>query len=261
MIYTWSRGSADDSMSEDILVYLEPVIRRHPWWHARTELLLTLLDQKGVTPGATVLDAGCGWGVTLDALERRGYRADGLDISRRSLERLNRPDRELFEADLARPLPQETKAYDAVIALDVIEHIDDDSTAVANLCHLTRPNGVAVVSVPALPELFTEFDRVQGHRRRYVPATLRQAFERSDFIIEQVLWWGGWLVPLLRLHRLRRRGRPDATPMQIYSEYVKLPRWPLSPALRVGFILDRQLALRGMIRRGTSLIAIARRTR
>jgi hypothetical protein len=50
-------------------------------------------------------------------------------------------------------------------------------------------------------------------------------------------------------------------PMQIYAEYVKLPRWPLAAALRVGFFVDHHRALRGKLRRGTSLIAIARRTR
>lgn len=261
MIYTWSRGPADDNMSEDILVYLEPVIRRHPWWQARSTLLFSLLDRSGVAPGFHVLDVGCGWGVTLGALERRGYRAEGLDISRRSLERLDRPGRELIEADLVKTLPTDAKAYDAVVALDVIEHIDDDRSAVTNLCRLTRPGGIAIVSVPALPELFTEFDRVQGHRRRYLPETLKRAFTGSDFTIEQLLWWGGWLVPLLRLQRLRRRARREMTPMQIYAEYLKLPRWPLLTALRVGFFLDHHLALRGMLRRGTSLIAVARRTR
>jgi cyclopropane fatty-acyl-phospholipid synthase-like methyltransferase len=69
-------------MSEYILVYLEPVILQHPWWQALAELLLSHLDQSGVPAGATVLDAGCGWSVTLQALEHRGYRTIGLDISR-----------------------------------------------------------------------------------------------------------------------------------------------------------------------------------
>jgi 2-polyprenyl-3-methyl-5-hydroxy-6-metoxy-1,4-benzoquinol methylase len=259
MIQTWSRGSADDNMAEDILVSLESVVRRHPWWHARATLLLSLLEQSGVRRGASVLDAGCGWGVTLDALERRGYRTDGLDVSRRSLESLDRPQRNLFEADLVEPLPQQAKQYDAVVALDVIEHIDDDRAAVANLCRLTRPGGVAIVSVPALPELFTEFDRIQGHRRRYVPDTLKQAFAGTGFTVEQVLWWGEWLVPLLHRQRARQRARGNMTPMQIYAEYLKLPRWPLSTALRLGFIVDKRRTLGGRTKRGTSLIAVARR--
>jgi 2-polyprenyl-3-methyl-5-hydroxy-6-metoxy-1,4-benzoquinol methylase len=259
MIETWSRGAADDNMAEDILVHLEPAIRRHPWWKARAKLLLSLLDRAGVRSGARVLDAGCGWGVTLDALERSGYRASGLDISRRALERLDHPTRKLIEADLVSSLPANKTNFDAVVALDVIEHIDNDRAALKNLCRLTRPGGVAIVSVPALPELYTEFDRVQGHRRRYVPATLTHAFTGSGLTIERMLWWGAWLVPVLRVQRRRSRGRPDMSPLHVYAEYVKVPRWPFSAALRLGFAIDHHRTLRNRTRQGTSLIAVARR--
>jgi SAM-dependent methyltransferase len=261
MIHTWTKGLADEHMSEDMLVYLAPIIRRHPWWKARASLLLELLERGGIAPGARVLDAGCGWGVTLDALERRGYRADGLDISRRSLERLDRSGRELIEADLVAPLPGEIGTYDAVVALDVIEHIDDDRAAVANLCRLTRPGGLAIVSVPALPELYTEFDRVQGHRRRYVPETLSLAFKDSGLALEQMIWWGAWLVPILKRQRARPRGHDGMPAVQVYAQYVQVPRWPLSLALRIGFAVDQYRALNGSTRHGTSLLAVARRTR
>jgi SAM-dependent methyltransferase len=259
MIRRWSHGSADDSMSEDILVDLAAIIQRHPWWEARTALLLSLLGRIGVNPPASVLDAGCGWGVTLEALERKGFVAHGLDISRQALERLDRDGRVLIEADLAQLLPPDAPKYDAVIALDVIEHIDDDAGAIRALTRLTRPRGVVVVSVPALPELFTEFDAVQGHRRRYVPASLRQALAGSDLEIEQLFWWGGWLVPLFRLQRMRKRLRPQLTPAQIYRDYIRIPPWPVSSAFRAAFAYERGRALQGKVKRGTSLFAVARR--
>ena len=172
MIEHWSEGVADFNMAEEILVDLAGTIRRHPWWQARAALTLALLKTLQVVPPARVLDAGCGWGVTLDALEKQGYQATGMDVSRRTLEQLDRPDRTLVEADLTRPINREVKPFDAVLALDVIEHIDDDRAAVARLGGLARPGGIVIVSVPALPEMYTEFDRIQGHRRRYRPETL-----------------------------------------------------------------------------------------
>src|SRR4051812_49751633 len=120
MITTWSRGVADENMPEEVLVALADPIRRHPWWSARARVTLELLDRLGVRPPSRVLDAGCGWGVTLSALEGRGYRADGLDVSRKALERLDAPGRTLIEADLTRPWPPGAEMYDAVLALDVI---------------------------------------------------------------------------------------------------------------------------------------------
>src|SRR3954468_86071 len=99
MILTYSPGAGPDFMPEEILTDLSAAIRRHPWWTARARLTLALLGELGVRPSAPVLDAGCGWGVTLDLLERSGYRATGLDVSRPALERLDRPGRTLIEAD------------------------------------------------------------------------------------------------------------------------------------------------------------------
>ena len=173
MIHRWSEGVADHNMAEDILVELGTLINRHPWWRARSRLTRELLRRLNVLPPARVFDAGCGWGTTLEALELAGYRATGADISRRALERLDRPGRKLVEVDLTKPLPvDEVGSYDVVLALDVIEHLDDDRAAVGRLGELARPGGYVVVSVPARPDLFSEFDVIQGHRRRYLPEAL-----------------------------------------------------------------------------------------
>src|SRR5205085_493192 len=103
----------------------------------------------GVDPPARVMDAGCGWGVNLAEMERQGYAVTGLDISRRTLEQLDRPGRTLIEADLTQPLPETIEPYDALLALDVIEHLDDDRAAVSQFARLTRPGGAVIVSVPA----------------------------------------------------------------------------------------------------------------
>jgi 2-polyprenyl-3-methyl-5-hydroxy-6-metoxy-1,4-benzoquinol methylase len=259
VITTWSEGIAGESMDEDILVDLAPLIRRHPWWWARSALTLALLERLGVKPPARVLDVGCGWGTTLEALERRGYQTAGVDISRRTLEKLDRPERLLYTGDLSRDLPPEASGFDAVLALDVIEHIDDDGDAVTKLKQLARPGGFVVVSVPALPEFFTEFDKIQGHRRRYLPETLRAAFQDSGLVVERIFWWGQWLVPLLRRQRTKKKKAAGDTAAETYRRYLSLSPWPASLVLRLGFALEKRRALDGKLRTGTSLFAIARR--
>lgn len=262
MIATWSAGDPDRHMNEAILDDLAAVVARHPWWIARARLTLALLGRLGVAPPARVLDAGCGWGVTLRALESAGYRPVGLDVSRRALANLDAPGRTLVEADLTADLPPlpEPEQFDAALALDVIEHLDDDRAAVARLAGLVRPGGVAIVSVPALPELFSEYDAIQGHRRRYTPEALRSAFEGSGLVLDRLLWWGGWMVPLVRRQRGRPRGLPGEPADRTYRRYLELPRRPMRDGLRLAFALDHGRTLRGRNRTGTSLLAIARRT-
>jgi SAM-dependent methyltransferase len=259
MITTWSSGPADDGMSEAILTDLGDAVRRHPWWQARARLMLALLRRARVLPPARVLDAGCGWGLNLAALERVGYQVAGLDISRRCLHRLERPGRDLIEADITRPLPEAVVPYGAVVALDVIEHLDDDRGAVGRLVRLTRPGGVLVVSVPALPRLHSEFDDIQGHRRRYLPHTLRAAFAGSGARIESLFWWGSWMVPVLMFQRKLPRAAAGESPAEVYRHYLAVPPWPFSAALRLAFTLDEAWALHGTPPVGTSLFAVARR--
>jgi len=257
MIITWSSGMPEKTMDEEILVSLADIVSRHPWWAARTNLVLELMEGLRILPPSSVLEVGCGWGTNLEALEAEGYQITGLDISRRALDRLDRPHRRLIEADLSLGLPESLPAYDCVLALDVIEHIDDDHQAVRELVRLLNPSGRVIISVPALPDLYSEFDEVQGHRRRYTAQSLRTCLEAAGLIVEDILWWGQWMVQPLRARQRRRRGRPGDTSVDVYRRYLALPPWPAPWAMRIMFRIDRWRTLRRRNATGTSLIAIA----
>lgn len=245
-------------MPEEMLLDTLEKARRHPWFHARAALALSVLEEHGVRPPASVLEVGCGWGINLQALENAGYQAAGLDISRQVLDVLDGPGRLLIEADLNAEPPADVKPYDALFALDVIEHLDDDRCGVRRLAGLLRPGGLAVVSVPARPDLFSDFDRIQGHRRRYVPETLREAFDGSGLDILKIFWWGAWMVPVLRRMRApRKRGRGSAS--MDYAHYLRVPPWPIPHLMSLAFALEKRRALNGKLGTGTTLFAIARR--
>jgi SAM-dependent methyltransferase len=244
-------------MDEAILVDLAEIIAHHPWWAARGRLMIALLRGIEIHPPAKVLDAGCGWGTNLTLLEQNGYDVTGLDISRNALQKLDRIHRKLVEADLSKDLPVDVPQFDAVLALDVIEHIDDDRAAVLRLGRLVRPNGHVVVSVPALPELYSEFDKVQGHRRRYSPDDLAHAFEGTALEVKDMFWWGQWMVRVL--NRTKNRARPGDTGAQIYMRYLSLPRWPAYWAIKLMFFNDHRRTLKGQNTTGTSLFAVAQR--
>jgi SAM-dependent methyltransferase len=258
MIECWSAVTDGAGMADAMLVDLADNVRRHPWWLARARLVIRLLNRVGVRPGASILDAGCGWGVTLESLEQQGYRVSGLDASRGMLDRLDSPKRRLVLADLARPLPIREQ-FDGVLALDVIEHLDDDRAAVATLANLLLPGGVMLVSVPARPEMYGEFDAVQGHRRRYTMPRLAAAFHNSGLALERLFWWGAWLVPVLKRQRSRSLGKPGDTPDDIYRRHLRLPSRPARTIAAAAFRIEEPLALAGLLRTGTSLFAVARK--
>jgi SAM-dependent methyltransferase len=78
---------------------------------------------------------------------------------------LIQPPSEVVQGTLADLDP--SAAFDAVLYLDVLEHIEDDRREVARAASVLRPGGALVVLAPAWPWLMSEFDRAIGHYRRY----------------------------------------------------------------------------------------------
>jgi SAM-dependent methyltransferase len=258
MITVWSQGVADENMPEAILMETLAKVRRHPWWQARAKLALATLAKHEIRAPAPVADVGCGWGTNLDALEKAGYHAVGFDISRHILELIDLPQRRLVEADLIQPLPKDHAMFDALLALDVIEHLDDDRGAVLRMASLLQPGGIAIISVPALPELFSEFDEIQGHRRRYLPETLRAAFKDTGLTVRDIFWWGAWMVPILRRRR-EQSSKPDTQqkPAKTYADYLHLPPWPVPIMMSWLYAYEQGKAMKSRLRTGTSLFAVA----
>ncbi len=69
-------------------------------------------------------------------------------------------------------LPFADGAFDLVCALDIIEHVDDDTAALRELSRVTRRGGTLVISAPLHPSRWTAFDDFVGHKRRYEPPEL-----------------------------------------------------------------------------------------
>jgi SAM-dependent methyltransferase len=255
VIEKWSEGEPGDGMPDEALVEGLTLVRAHPWWAARARLAVSMLRAEGLAPPASLIDVGCGWGVNLQALESAGYQAVGLDASRQILDLIDQPGRTLIQADLTQPLPPHQKQYAGGLMLDVLEHLDDDRGALQRVAPLIRPGGMLIASVPALPELFSEFDEIQGHRRRYTVEALRAAFENSGFTIKALYWWGAWMVPVLSLRQ--KRARPGAP--NPYTHYLRLPPWPAPWIMRCLYALEGTRPVMKRLRKGTSLVAVATR--
>jgi SAM-dependent methyltransferase len=72
---------------------------------------------------------------------------------------------------------------DTVVALNVLEHVEDDGTAIQNVYRLLVPGGRLVVLAPAYPQLYCDFDRLLGHHRRYRKEELVKAVNHVGFSV------------------------------------------------------------------------------
>jgi len=150
---------------------------RHPWETARAEFFVRLAcEHLPRDRPSAVLDVGSGDGYfarTLLAALPPGSTVTCLDTgySDEVLARLSHESRPGVSFTRARP----ERVFDALILLDVIEHVIDDHGFLRTLAQQSvRPGGAVVISVPAYPMLYTQHDVDLGHHRRYTRTTLAE---------------------------------------------------------------------------------------
>jgi len=99
---------------------------------------------------------------------------------------------------------------DVLVMHDVLEHIADDTRAVAAVRDLLAPGGIAIISVPAYQWLYGVHDVELGHYRRYTRGRLLALF-RDAFVIEASRYYGAAMIPVaLWFSRITKRPYPLA---------------------------------------------------
>lgn len=149
---------------------------------------------------ASVLDVGCGMGLNLAAIHRAfpdvalaGTDLSGeiLDLARDHLGDAANPELEVLDLS-ERALPRQ---YDVVLCNQVLEHIEDDRTAMRHLVEMCR--GTLIITVPG--GKFNSTSRVVGHFRHYKRHDLERLARDAGVEVLSVREWG---FPFHSLYKL-----------------------------------------------------------
>jgi len=179
----------------------------HWWFLGRRRIFLRLL-RRYVMPQETalILDVGCGTGTTLGYLSPYG-RGVGVDIERSALDYTRRRGISRVVQSAASSLAFGDDTFDLICALDVLEHVDDDSRAWHECYRTCKPGGLALITVPAYRFLWGRQDEISCHRRRYVASDVRQRAAEAGFSIRRLTYFNTLLFPVIVAIRLFRRWR------------------------------------------------------
>lgn len=79
--------------------------------------------------------------------------------------------------------------FDSVLYVDVLEHIESDEEELRYVYKITKKNGFILIFVPALPSLYSEFDKKIGHFRRYSKKRLVEVVKKNGFSIESIQYF------------------------------------------------------------------------
>jgi 2-polyprenyl-3-methyl-5-hydroxy-6-metoxy-1,4-benzoquinol methylase len=155
--------------------------------------------------GRDILEVGCGIGNLTAQMLPHSDRIVGVDVEPHYIEvvRERFADEPAFSAllhDLSDTLPADPApgAFDTVVCLNVLEHIEDHVTTLKNMKAMLRPGGRLVLLVPAYSWLYGTLDEALHHHRRYNPRELKSLLRELDYTVERVFflnlfgiagWW------------------------------------------------------------------------
>jgi len=168
-----------------------PVILEKGWVPApsfllRRDRILRLINKFSA---GKLLEIGCGAGTLLHELNQRGFACEALEASVQALEiaRHVNPNDVVFHQT---PQLNWASRFDYLLAFEVLEHIEDDRTALATWHSWIKPGGFILISVPAHMKKWSPSDVWAGHFRRYERLDLAELMTAGGFTIEHFETYG-----------------------------------------------------------------------
>lgn len=145
-------------------------------------LLKRILSLRNSYPSGSVLDFGAGIGTFAKLFRTKGIESDCLEIDSSHCTALKQEGFRVFEdtASLS------DKTYNLIYSLNVLEHIEDDRNTLKLIHDKLRPDGVFFLYVPAFQMLYSDFDAIVGHCRRYNKSDLHRLLTESGFYVERI---------------------------------------------------------------------------
>jgi 2-polyprenyl-3-methyl-5-hydroxy-6-metoxy-1,4-benzoquinol methylase len=156
--------------------------------------------------------------------------------------------------------------YDTVCAFEVLEHLEDDVSALTDWVELVRPGGHLVLSVPAFQEKFGAWDTYAGHFRRYSPDEISQLLIAAGLVDVEVTLYG-WPIcyPTESLRnriaerKLARIDDRSPAAMTAKSGRRFQPNTRTTGRLIAAAVAPFRLLQRARPQNGTGLVAVARK--
>lgn len=206
----------------------------HWWYRGLRGVMFTLLGLRGRGKHApSILDAGCGTGGTLHALQVAGFtNLQGFDINPPALHFCLERGLRNVKLGSIMDIPFGSDTFDIVISNDVLNDAgtSNEAAALSELYRVLKPGGRAFLNLPAFGFLRSEHDRATDVARRYTRKEIAHKLRAAGFKVGRATYWNMFLFPVVLLVRLLRREKIEDLAKPARSDIV-LPPAPANLAL------------------------------
>lgn len=218
------------------------------WWHrGRLSLLDVLikdyLNRSG--EGIKILEIGCGTGEVTKFLSHYGT-VTALDISPEAINfARERGIKDTILGDVNQiDLSPFRERFDLIVALDVLEHIQDDVETIRRVQQMLKSGGYFIVCVPAYKFLWSEHDEALHHKRRYHSFEIMKKLKDGGFKIVKKTYFVTFAFPVIAIYRILSNfiGR-SAYPQTSYIYLPKVLNELMIKVLKIETFLTRLISL------------------
>lgn len=224
----------------------------HFWFRWRFRVFLKF---RKLLPGQPfrIFEIGCGTGTFLKQITNN-FKCIALGCELDAIENIRKDDAfSVIHYDIFDSRPELSESFDVVFLMDVIEHIDDEKAFIMQSSGFLKPGGLLVINVPALQFLYSKYDNVVGHLRRYNKKRLNKLLETCGFEIVKNEYWGATLIPVAFIRKIYITFiRKENVIEKGFAPPGKLSEKILKFLMRADFICKRHFT-------GTSLMVAAKK--
>lgn len=229
------------------------------WWFSAKKEIVKALWQQYCHPSKEdrVLDAGCGYGFFMEALED-DCQVYGFDMSEDAVEWCQQKFGDhVKQGFLPSDIPFSDGTFNTIFALDVIEHIDRDDLALSSFNIKLADGGVLVLTVPSSMKLWSYNDAVCMHKRRYEREELMEKVQQAGFEVVKCSYYNSRLyTPIYIVRKLKNlfHVEKDDLPSEIKDDWINRTLFKI-------FVGEKEQLMTKDYSRGVSLILVARKMR
>lgn len=223
----------------------------HFWHVSKRQTALAILKRFYGDKKIKILDLGCGTGANMKALGKFGE-VWGVDVAVEAIGFCKKKGLTRVKLASTKKLPFKNEEFDLVTMFDVLEHVEEKET-LKEVSRILKKDGSLLITVPAYSWLWSKWDEVLHHKRRYSALTLRTALMSEGFRVKFISYMNSYLLIPVVITRAVKSFKS----VENYPSDFRLSTPLINKVLLLLARLERFFLLRTGVGMGTSVICLA----